>query len=192
MKHLLHCLIALALSSCLPIQDFGSYWDKGYIDESVIGNWDISDSAAKIKKEAKTEIVHVTSKGNTFSVEFIENGKTQAEQDQLIGRTLNAGVYKYFLYGSRSEIKNAKGMLFRYVVKDNYFMIYDLKPDSLFKLLHDKYSSVTNIKKADCTSRIICEPIEITKLDEGVFKILSQIPDTLEFWTMSAASVRTK
>src|SRR3977135_513896 len=40
MKRFSLCLVAvLVLSSCTPVDDFGVYWDKGFVDPALEGSW---------------------------------------------------------------------------------------------------------------------------------------------------------
>jgi hypothetical protein len=188
MRRFLLCLVVLALSSCLPVHDFGTYWNKGYVDRAVLGNWDVNDS----KKKNKTVTVQVTDSGGAYLIKLVENGKEKDQDGPLVGRTLNAGKYKYILYGSESDNKKRTATLLRYAVKNGMFITYDLKPDSFLKLLHDKYPKVAEIRRSGCDGRIICEPIEIGTLNADVFKILSEIPDTRKYWKASSAFLRAK
>ena len=38
-RHLVPVVAFLVFSSCTPVEDFGAYWDKGFVDPALAGRW---------------------------------------------------------------------------------------------------------------------------------------------------------
>jgi hypothetical protein len=174
-KHFLPILVAVfLLSSCIPIEDFGVYWDRGIVDSSLLGRWEHTG-----KDQDKYQ---VTDHQGTYYLDAFENGNKRP-QDDLSARTLHIGNYVFLMVKVR--ISSTAIGLARYEVEDRKLKLYVLSKDKM-RIFLKKYPGVKNIKVSSGTTNSIFDTgVTVKKLDEAVHKIISDIPDTKEFWSLS-------
>jgi hypothetical protein len=95
-------------------------------------------------------------------------------------RTLSAGTYKFVMV--REEGKTTGDMV-RYSIDNGIFRQSTPKPAKTGDLLKEKYPSAQNIIRPPCDpANCMFDSIKIKSLDEETVKILSEIPDTDEYW----------
>ena len=201
MKNLLFCLAVLFLSSCIPVHNFGTYWKKGTVDPALLGTWIpiASPSHDDDRKEARTvyiagkKRVRVVNVRGTYQIESLnQEDRQQKNYAPITARTLSAGPYTFLMVIDKEGTKKndlVRGLI-RYKLEGNVFRQYSLADGSAEEFLKKKYPRAKNIKKPDCTgkeSKMCFSFVRINTLDDEVLKILSQIPDTREFWTEDGA-----
>jgi len=189
-KHFCLCLILLMLSSCITVEDFGSYWSKGTVDTALLGTW------GEWNPEHKNNIlpVTITNNGSALRIVFLDgNGAIRKDQDSGAGRTLKAGNYTFLMTTAEVAIQDGqhvKGLLYRYKVEGDKIHVYSLYSDPMVEFLKRNYPKEENfiakLGSPDCKHK--CSDVSIKTLDAGVYKILSEIPDTPEFWVSSEIS----
>ncbi|MFH1157969.1 MAG: hypothetical protein V1721_03680 [Pseudomonadota bacterium] len=160
MKKILLCLTALFLSSCIPVGDFGPYWDKGIIDPALLGKWNGEDK----------EGYGIVDKGGTYQIDTLdEREKKEKSYVPMTARTLKAGSYTFLMI----KESNKKEVI-RYKIEGDVIQKYSLAPEQLSAfLLKEKYPEAKNI---------VFGEVHIENFDDEVYKILSEIPDTKKFW----------
>ncbi len=194
MRTFLMFLTCLLLTSCIDIgvDDFGTYWTKGYIDPSLLGQWDLDDKSGNFV---------ITNQGGTYN--FTVRGKHKTEKDRDAGpsRTLQIGDYTFLMVldeksaNDDSAIKS--GVLYRYKVAKNKFYLYPPNGEHIGAFLREKYPAEKNIttfckdKKpiegSDGKHTCSYFSVKILKLDDQVHEIISEIPDTPQFWEMNGS-----
>lgn len=205
-RGVLICLSVIVLSSCstvsIPVEDFGSYWAKGTVDPSLLGKWEtswegIAPRDQEERKEARTvkiatrEVMLVANQGGEYEINrFVENDLGKERGYASIARTLKVGGYTFLMQGSQKDFKDGrlvKGGMIRYTIKGDRYSVYLLNDERMYALVRAKYPTVNNIevtrsKEPNCKKDCISFSIKIHRLDDKVHKILSEIPDTAEFW----------
>jgi hypothetical protein len=176
-------LLAAWLSSCIPVDDLGVYWDKGVIDTLLIGEWK-PDKEFRPRSNAEPLVI---AKGNAVYVidSPIEKIREREDYKPTYARTLRVGKYLFFMMGPE------QGALLRYVVKDDKLEIYTLHAHEMGGFLSKNYLGTKNIqidKCAICRARAkhddTFDDVKIKLFDAEVFDILSKIPDTSAFWKL--------
>ena len=181
MKKILLCLTVLFLSSCIPVEDFGIYWDKGIIDPALLGKW---------KGEANNGY-HMINKGGTYQIDSLDKeDRKEKDYSPIAARTLKVGSYT-FLMTFIKEGDEKETVLIRYKKKGDIIQQYSLKSRKMDTFLEKNYSKAKNIKKFKCKGRCWYNPgVRIEKFDNEVYKILSEIPDTKKFWILDERYLR--
>jgi len=173
MKKFLLCLTVLFLSSCIPVEDFGTYWDKGIVDSALLGKW---------KGEFGNEY-NVAEKGCAYQIDSLdEEIRKDKNYVPIAAKTINVGSYTFLM--AFLERKKKATVLIRYKKEDDIIQQYSLKYGKMSAFIEEKYFKVKNIKKDNkCGEKCrYASGIRIRKLDKKVYKILSEIPDTRDFW----------
>ena len=173
MKKFLLCLTVLFLSSCIPVEDFGIYWDKGIVDSALLGKW----------KGKENNGYHMVNKGGTYQIDSLdEEDKKEEGYAPIAARTLKVDGYT-FLMAFLKEDDEKVPVLIRYKKKGDIIQQYSLKSKRMSAFLEKNYSKTKNIKKSECEGKCWYDPgVRIEKFDDEVYKILSEIPNTKEFW----------
>ena len=71
-KHLLPVVAILLLSSCTTVDDFGAYWDKGFVDPALEGTWKkIGLPGVKLDSIPGSDKLVFVKDGRSYSVQAI-------------------------------------------------------------------------------------------------------------------------
>jgi hypothetical protein len=178
--HALLCIAILSLAACIPVEDFGAHWDKGTADAALAGTWDdIPPAGEKPKDDGGMAVTCVETHCTLETLDPAE--KMKKDYQPMTLRTIKAGDYKFVM--ARDEGKTT-GDIVRYTIDKDAFRQYTLKPGKTAELLKEKHPSAKNIHRPECKpDNCVFDSIKITMLDEETVKILSEIPDTKEYWT---------
>lgn len=180
-KWFLPFLLLAVLASCIPVDDWGAYWDKGVVDGALAGKWKIVLDYGK-KPEKDKGILIAAENGNSRIDSLDEEEKSKPDYAPVVARTLKAGGYTYLMAG----VKARDGGLVRYAVKDSGLEVYSLNGEGLHGFLKEKYSGVKNIGTDACQADCKGVGARIGTLDDAVFNVLSMIPDTQSYWTLTS------
>jgi hypothetical protein len=177
MKKLLACLVLLVVTACIPVEDFGGYWDKGTVDKAVFGTW---KRVAK-KDSGDRELVMIVNHKGTYRIDSLDpKDRKQKDYQPLFAKTLQIGNYTFFMTTQGAGEKSERNLV-RYQVKKGRLMEYDLQRGAMEKLVRRKYLWVKNLD-VSCPNKCLVESVKIKVLDKEVVDVLAAIPDTAEFW----------
>ncbi len=189
MKKFVFVLAILCLSACIPVEDFGAYWDKGFTDPALQGKWEEVSSDPEKKSQ-----IQVTEKDGSDQIDSLDK-ENREKKDNAIDtfRSLKVGPYTFFMAieqqkpsvdsGDKKTVHTyspVKGLV-RYEVKGGILRQYSLNDERAISFLKEKYPNAKNIVAKKFISS---DSVEIKTLDDEVFNILSEIPDTKEFWKL--------
>ena len=179
------CMTMLALCSCIPVSDFGAFWDKGTVDPALVGKWDEIPGKDAPPPEAGKEnksSIEITSDNGAYKIDSLdEEERKKADYAPMAARTLTAGSYAFLMV---KEGTDKDGDMIRYKIEGDVFREYTLNDGQMAALLKQKYPGAKNIGKPECKEeKCLFDGLRIEVLDDEVYKILSEIPDTPEFWT---------
>lgn len=177
--HALLCAAVLSLAACIPVDDFGSQWDKGTADAALTGTWDdIPAEGQKPKEGGGVAIVCAETHCTLDSLDTTE--KLKADYKSITLRTLAAGDFKFVMM--REEGKTT-GDIVRYSIDKGVFRQSSPRPAKTEEFLKAKHPAAKNIHRPPCEAgNCMFDSIQIKTLDEETVKILSEIPDTAEYW----------
>jgi hypothetical protein len=181
-RNFILCLAVLFLASCIPVDDFGAYWNKGAVDTAVLGKWQ------KMERHKKAEFVRITEEGGRYRIDTLDK-KERAAKDYspILAKTLTAGKYTFFMAMSKKSGQahfSPEGLV-RYDIHHGVLTEYNLVDRRMEKFLEGKFPHARNITAPRCRENCVYDSVKIRKLDAEVVKVLAAIPDTPEFWTVS-------
>ena|ERR1035437_4676986 len=165
MRNLFLCLLVVLLSSCIPVEDFGSYWKKGTIDPALLGKWgkmiprDEDDrKESRSVKTANEGGIQVADKGGTYQIDSLDEDERQKKDyAPVFARTLKAGRYTFLMAITKegdAKARVTKGLV-RYKLEGDTFQQYHLVDERMGSFLKEKYPEVKNIEKPDCKGKVL-------------------------------------
>lgn len=179
------CAAILSVTACIPVDDFGTSWDKGTADSALVGTWDDilpqGDKPKDVVEKPKDAGMAITCAETACTLETLDPAeKMKADYKPMTLRTLTAGTYKFVMV--REEGKTTGDMV-RYSIDKGVFRQLTPKPAKTGDMLKEKYPNAKNISRPPCDpGNCMFDTIKIKSLDEETVKILSEIPDTEEYW----------
>jgi hypothetical protein len=192
MKRLWPCLVAvLALSSCTSVEDFGLYWDKGFIDPALQGSWKKLVLPGQDPDEIPgPDLLRFTRNGSSYSLRGINPIDQTAEpdiieqqkavNDQLMSaRTLRIGKHLFLM--QRDPGGQGDGLIHRYDVQRGTLREYWMNNGAAVDFLEAKHPTAKNIKRNVGEG----EYVVIDTFDDEVFGVLSEIADNPAYWLPS-------
>ena len=190
-KHILPVLAFLVLSSCTPVEDFGAYWDKGFLDPALEGSWQkIGIPGEPIDSIPGADQLLFVKNGVSYSWQSINPIDSTLSDDQaerrkkdndarLDLRTLKIGSSVFIM--SRGPAGTKTGILERYEIQGDLLLEYSLDNGAGVDLLEGKYPTARNIHK----NRSEGSYVVIDTFDDEVFRILSEMSaDAATYWQL--------
>lgn len=181
-RNFILCFAILFLTSCIPVDDFGAYWNRGTVDANVLGTWQ------KVEKNKKAEYVRITDEGGRYRIDTLDRKeRQQKDYSPILAKTLTAGKYTFFMAMDKKSGAahfTPEGLV-RYEIRRGVLTQYNLVDRRMAKFLANKFPHARNITAPKCRESCVYDSVKIRKLDAEVVRILAAIPDTKEFWTVS-------
>jgi hypothetical protein len=192
MKRLWPCLVAiLALSSCTEVEDFGLYWNKGFIDPALGGSWKKLVLPGQDPHEIPgPDLLRFTRNGSSYSLQGINPidqtaepdviEQQQAENDRpMSARTLRIGKHLFLM--QRDPGGQGQGLIQRYDVQRGMLQEYWMNNGAAVDFLEAKHPTAKNIKRNVGEG----EYVVIDTFDDEVFGVLSEIADNPAYWYLN-------
>jgi hypothetical protein len=199
MKRFCTCLIAvLVLTSCTPVEDFGPYWDKGFVDPALEGSWKkLGLPGEEIDDIPGADMLKFTKDGSSYleyDINPIDLTATAADIEQrkadnaqaMSARTLRIGKHLFLM--QREPGGKGKGYLVRYDVKRGTLDEYWIDNDAAVDFLLSKHPTAKNIKKNVAEGTYVV----IGTFDDEVFQVLSEIADNPAYWFLECQYKKDK
>jgi hypothetical protein len=189
-RRLLPVVVLLLLSSCTPVDDFGAYWDKGFVDPALEGTWKkIGIPGQDLNATPGADRLLFTKDGPSYSWQAInpldstlsDDAAAQRRKDndaRLALRTLKIGNHLFF--AARGPQGNRGGMLNRYEVQGDLLLEDFINNGTAVDFLEAKHPTARNIHKNKAEGRYVV----IETFDDEVFQILSEISDDAAYWDL--------
>jgi len=181
MKNFLICLSLLLLTACIPVDDFGGYWEKGFGDSKMAGKW------RKYSGTDKAEVL-VTAKHGWVQIDSLDPKERKAKDYAPVRvRSLQAGRYYFLMARTKDGRKKESLNLVRYAInkKGDTLVEYNLSDNQMNAFLKKHYSKAKNIGMKACKGACLFSPLKIGTLDAETVKILANIPDKRQYWQKS-------
>jgi hypothetical protein len=192
MRRLVLPLLAVVLlSSCITVDDFGAYWDKGFVDPALAGTWKMIGIAGQPPdRTLGTDQLRFTKNGRSYSLQTInpiEKGLTADEaaeqatnnEVRLEVRTLTIGKHAFLM--QRPQEGEQDGILQRYEVRGGVLRQYIMNFAAGLEFMAAKHPAARNITSHDVDAHFI----DIQTFDDEVFQILSEIADVPRYWILN-------
>lgn len=184
MRAALLFMVLLPLTSCIPVEDFGAYWDRAEIDTRLAGKWTRVTASPGQDREHGYPIGDVISfviKDRVYEVTVRDKRGTIRDKPAYPVKTLSVGNYRFLAYGPR------QGIIVRYRVSARTLEWCFSDGPSTVEFVNTHYPRAANIKQAKGEGTYL----GIGLFDSEVFEILSRIPDQDTYWACEAKFDRT-
>jgi hypothetical protein len=178
-------LVALLSVSCIEVEDFGGYWDKGVRDPALEGRWrKLGVPGEDIDSIPCADTVRFVSAGKSHSMHMInpvdpapppaETARQKLDNEESVSvRSLKVGRHSVLMMPS----VQSPGLILRYEVAGTILREYVLNVDDAFEA---RLKGTTNF----VVEHEMGEYPVIKHFDDEVFRILSGIADDPSFWTL--------
>ena len=203
--YLVSAIIAcLSMIGCIPVGDFGAYWDKGVLDPDLEGHWKQKGVAFRSQDQYSSfEKVDTYYRHKSISVDRPRRGKGFPEIEQQ-ARTLMAGKYRFLMVRylqhalSEKEGQAADKMppkwvcgLVRYAIENGELQVYALKDNALARAIREKRINGEIPGKPEPDTLDLSVP-SITLLDEKTVQTLAVLANKADNWKATTRYVRVK
>jgi len=194
MKRFWLCMIAVVLQvSCTPVEDFGQYWDKGFVDPALEGSWKkLARSGENPDDVCGADLLRFTRNGASYALQAInpinptlephEIAQMTADNEQrLSARSLRIGKATILMERDPAGLEKSASIMVRYEVKRGRLQEYWISNGDAVEFLETKYPSAKNIKKNTGEG----EYVVIKTFDDEVFRVLSEIASNPTYWFLN-------
>jgi len=168
MKRLFWPILAVLLSvSCIDVEDFAGYWDKGVRDPALEGQW------KKLGMPGE-EIGSIPGADTLLFVSADQAARRKLDNEKSFTvRSLKVGRHSVLMMPS----VQSRGFIVRYEVEGTILREYVLNNGDAFE---ERLEGATNFVEEHGTgTRAV-----IKHFDDEVFRILSGIADDPSFWSL--------
>jgi hypothetical protein len=184
----LSIVAVLCLSSCTGVEDFGLYWDKGFIDPALEGSWKkIGLPGQDPKGIPGPDLWRFTRNGTGYSLQLTNRIDQTAEPEvvqrqkadnerRMSARTLRVGKSLFLMTGGQG-----KGAIERYDVQRGILQEYWINNGAAVEFLRAKHPTAKNIRRNVGEG----EYVVIDTFDDEVFRVLSEIADNPAYWFLN-------
>ena len=175
MKKLCLCVAAtLAMVSCIPVGDFGTYWNKGVVDPALEGTWRKVRRPGQAPEESNVgpDELRFMRTGSSYSM-YVD-GDAQARSV----RTLRVGKRRLLM--DRSRERRDDNYLWGYEVHGRTLSEYWCLSDAVVEFLRTRHPDAKNIHQGGDMSQLV----KIGTFDDEVFRILSEFADKPAYWIL--------
>jgi hypothetical protein len=199
MKRFCTCLAAVVvLSSCTPVEDFGSYWGKGIVDPALEGSWKkIGLPGQEMDSIPGPDLWRFTRDDSSYlqyGINPIDPAAAPGDIEQqkadnaqaLSSRTLRIGKHRFLM--QREPGGKGTGYLVRYDVKGDTLEEYWIDNGLGVDFLLAKHPTAKNIHKNVAEG----EYVVIDTFDDEVFRVLSEIADNPAYWILNCRYKKVK
>jgi len=172
MKKLWLFFATALLSSCITVDDFGDYWQKGTIDSRLFGSW---------QEEKQPQVLIISKNDSMYRIDS-GDAKERVRKDYapLLARTLKVQDNTFLMICDSIKCPGT-GDLIRYKITGDMIEVYILRGEAMNALLKEKYPHAESFLVDNNEGSHITGP-HITKLNDEAFKILSGIPNDKKYW----------
>jgi hypothetical protein len=191
MKTFCTLVAVLVLTSCTPVEDFGPYWNKGFVDPALAGSWKkIGRPGQEINSVPGPDVLRFTQDASSYlayainPIDFTKPADV-IEQQRVVNaqavsaRTLQIGKHRFLMH--REPRGNANGYLVRYDIHDGTLDEYWIENGIALDFLLSKHPTAKNIKKNVAEG----DYVVIGTFDDEVFRVMSEIADNPSYWRLN-------
>jgi hypothetical protein len=180
------------MSSCTPVDDFGLYWDKGFVDPALAGSWKKVRAGEDSDSVPCPNLWRFTRSGTTYSLQSInpidqtadphDVAQQKADNERALSvRSLRIGKSLFLM--RRDPADQGKGEIARYEVRRGVLNEYWIVNGDAVDFVEAKYPTAKNIRKNDGEG----EYLVIGTFDDEVFRALSEIADNPRYWVLTCS-----
>jgi hypothetical protein len=181
---------AVVQLACTPVDDFGQYWDKGFVDAALEGSWKkVAQPGVNPNDVPGADVLRFTRNGTSYSFQGINPIDPTLEPDviaqikaaneeRLSARTLRIGKSLFLMERDPAGTGKNDGVMVRYEVRRGRLREYWINNGDAVDFLKAKHPSAKNIRKNDAEGNYVV----IKSFDDEVFQVLSEIAENPNYW----------
>jgi len=160
LRSVITCTLLLLLTGCFITSTFGTYWDRGILDEELLGKWKTADT------DVSGNIVEIIEGDGVYTYAGENNSNSMI-------RSLDFKERKMLMItdGDKNNI------LFFYRIHDHLLTLYSPKPE-LYEQLLDIAPKTQVTSDSPTFGRVIAFP----ELTPEVYVLLNKAVYTPELW----------
>ena len=179
--------------SCTPVEDFGTYWDKGFVDPALQGSWKRLTAPGENPAETTcADMLRFTRNGTSFALQGIQPidrtlepdviAQVKADNEERVSaRTLRIGKSLFLMEHDPAGPAKNSDVIVRYEVRRGTLRQYFINNPEAVEFLEAKHPSAKNIHKNEGEG----EYVVIKTFDDEVFQVLSEIADKPDYWFLN-------
>ena len=174
---------ALPLTSCIAVDDFGTYWSQAVPDRAIVGSWKQIQATVDQTRAHGYGIGNITTfvqKGDAFEMTATEQDGKAVDRSMGNIKTLKIGNYDMIAFPAPN------GMLDRYEIHGSAMNMCMAIGPAQVEWVEQHYPQATSVHKNHDEG----EYLAIDVLDKEAYDILASIPATDEYWDCSWKFVR--
>jgi hypothetical protein len=157
------------------VDDFGAYWDKGVVDPALEGSWKRIDAPGEAPNtEVCGEGWNFRRTGSAYSMYTFNEPSNAASTS----RTLRVGSRRLLM--NRNRAPEPDGLITGYEIRNRTLSQYWFDNVAVVEFLEAKHPGAANIGKAPGEGQFVL----IKRLDDEVFRILSEIARSPDYWIL--------
>lgn len=179
MKRSWPCLVALTLlSSCIPVDDFGTYWDKGVADPALEGTWIRAGRGPNTAGAPGANAWTFTKIGASYVARAMGPAAPgRVDSRQFNARSLRIGGSQFLML--RDPDGRTPGLIGRYDVQGTTLREYRIESATALDFLKTKHPTVKSIRKNAEGS-----DVSIVTVDDEAMRVLTEMADDPAFWRL--------
>jgi hypothetical protein len=162
-------LLLLSLTTCIPVEDFGAFWDRTDLDQRLKGKWkQIAASPDQTREHGYGigNISELVERDGAFELLHISTSSAGEDGPTWPVKTLTTGRHQWIVLGRRNAV------LAGYQVDGRYLHICPGGDTLMAAFIRTRYPNASNID----TSLGVGPPVGIKLFDATAFAILRDYP----------------
>lgn len=175
MKKLL-ILAVLFLSSCIWVDDFGEYWDKGEVDAALEGKW-MLEEAKQLAQKQNNSYFRFEKRSKEYRFEAI--GKNVKDDATVSVRSVHAKHYHFMMARKEKSGQMTTQGLVRYAVKGDVMTIYEPHTVYVMEWVKKNRPKSTAFKDGGSAKGGF---VSIATLTPEALSVLDAVPDDERYW----------
>ncbi len=179
MKRFALLISALLLASCIMVEDFGAYWNKGVIDPTLAGHWEVVPDPGYPDDMVRYTFVK---KGNEYEVHEQEDKKKGVIHHV---KSLDVGPYRFFMTKSSDGLS-----LLRYEANETTLTVYYPKAEPMWKFIKERFPPSPNLIMEN--DEILGPMTKVKTLNDDIVKIFASVPKNDDYWVWKATLTKTQ
>jgi hypothetical protein len=175
MKHAAVVAALLCLAACIPVDDFGPYWNRGSIDRRLVGDWKmVAAGPEQTRRDGYGigDVMRIAIKGDAYELTPLDDAGKQRDDPLYPAKTLVVGPYRFLAYGP------IDGMMEPYRLQGRTLTICAQFGPAMVDFMAARYPNALNIGRNEGEGKFVV----IKQFDDEVFKVVASIPNTSSYW----------
>jgi hypothetical protein len=185
MKHAAVLTALLCCAACIPVDDFGPYWNRASTDRRLVGEWkQVPATPGQPPSDGFGigDVVRIAIKGDAYELTPLDESGKQRDDPIYPVKTLVVGPYSFLVYGPTD------GMMEPYRLQGRSLTICWQLGAAMVDFIVARYPKAVNIGRNEGEGRFVV----IKQLDDEAFRAVASIPDASSHWVCNRKYERVR